>query len=202
MKNRATALKDWLDKVQNATLPEYENIPDVNLYMDQVVSYVNDCLKSFTHKDQKVITNYMVNNYVKDKLISKPVDRKYTRNQVAYLIAITCLKKAASIEDLSILLDKNNSAFKDKELYEFFKSSEREAFTNVHKKTKMRVDVIERKFKEEFKKAQDDPQKTEKLNKSLNIQFAYVAFKLIVEAEVNLFFANELIEAIKSGYKN
>ena len=42
MKNRATALKDWLDKVQNATLPEYENIPDVNLYMDQVVSYVND----------------------------------------------------------------------------------------------------------------------------------------------------------------
>lgn len=201
MKNKATQLKDWLNRIENSELPDYENIPDVNLYMDQVVKYINDSLMPFSKKEQKAITSYMINNYVKDKLIEAPKNRTYSKEQTAYLIAIAMLKSVISMDDLSFAINKNLVAIRTKELYKFFKNYESEAFKSNHHIAKVQIETIDRRFKDEFKRAKNNPQTEERLNKSMNMQLSYVALKFYVEAQVKLFFAQYILDTIKTNDK-
>lgn len=201
MKNKATQLKDWLNRIENSELPDYENIPDVNLYMDQVVKFINDSLMPFSKKEQKAITSYMINNYVKDKLIEAPKNRTYSKEQTAYLISIAMLKSVISMDDLSFAINKNLAAIRTKELYKFFKNYESDAFKSNHHVAKVQIETIDRRFKEEFKKAKNNPQTEERLNKSVNMQLSYVALKFYVEAQVKLFFAQYILDTIKTNDK-
>ena len=64
-------------------LPRYAELPQVGLYLDQAVQYVNGCFRAFPGVE---LTPSMVSNYVKKGIISHPVKKKYTREQLASLI--------------------------------------------------------------------------------------------------------------------
>ncbi|HEM3537911.1 TPA: DUF1836 domain-containing protein [Streptococcus suis] len=95
------------------TIPYWHELPDLDLYLDQVLLYVNQTTTSSELLEQKSLTASMINNYVKHKQIEKTVKKKYQKQQVARLIALTILKNVFSIQEISqtlnLLLHSNNS---------------------------------------------------------------------------------------------
>lgn len=87
-----TSYQQWLNHLIQCHLPRWNDLPDLFLYKDQVVSLVETHVSPFAIEDN-LITPAMINNYVKQGLLPKPDHKKrYDRTHVAYLIAITLLK--------------------------------------------------------------------------------------------------------------
>ena len=82
MKRRVTAC------AAGFSLPRYRELPAVGLYLDQTVQLVNSCFRGFPGVE---LTPSMVSNYVKKGVISHPVKKKYSREQLAALLYICLL---------------------------------------------------------------------------------------------------------------
>ncbi len=93
---------DNLD-ILNFHIPRWEELPSIDLYMDQVLNYLYDCLGSFI-KDENLITKTMINNYVKNDVIDAPVKKKYNKLSIAELFIICILKQVYSISDIKNLI--------------------------------------------------------------------------------------------------
>lgn len=82
-----------------------EDVPSIPLYMDQVTSFMESQLMSAKrHKDDKIMTKTMINNYAKNNLIPPPEKKKYSKEHVLLLIFIYYLKNILSISDIQTLL--------------------------------------------------------------------------------------------------
>lgn len=82
-------------------IPRWEELPDIELYMDQVVTFIENNISIFSiSTNEKIITPSMINNYVKLNLIPKPVKKKYNKTHLAYLIAISILKHVFTIQEV------------------------------------------------------------------------------------------------------
>ena len=106
----------------------WEMIPDFGLYMDQVVTFVERQCKNLFMEGERVFTPAMVNNYVKFGLVSRPVDKKYGREQLAQLLMICVLKQAASTDGMKALLQPPEGATLQTH-YESFCQTEKEIFS-------------------------------------------------------------------------
>lgn len=90
------------EEVRSIRLPEWEMIPDIGLYMDQVITLMERTFSPALPKGE--ITKSMVNNYVKVELIPRPVGKKYDREHLALLMMIGVLKQALSMECIAQVL--------------------------------------------------------------------------------------------------
>lgn len=82
-----------------------EDIPNIELYMDQVTTFMDQHFStSKRYKEDKTLTKTMINNYTKNKLLPPPVKKKYSKNQIYLLIYIYYLKNILSISDIQKLL--------------------------------------------------------------------------------------------------
>ena len=81
--------------------PKWSELPTIDLYLDQVLLYVNQLDSSSIVDDEKGLTAAMINNYVKNGHLDKPIKKKYNRRQLARLIVITCLKNVFAIQEVS-----------------------------------------------------------------------------------------------------
>lgn len=98
-----------LDEEANSFhLPRWNEIPNIDLYIDQVVSllesYLSDYIKSDNEKDNKIVTKTMINNYVKHGVINPPINKKYTKEHISYLFVIFILKQIYSIDEIKKLI--------------------------------------------------------------------------------------------------
>ena len=100
--------------------PKWEEIPSINLYLDQVLLYVNQICPPVSPDKEKGLTASMVNNYVKHGYISKPEKKKYQRKQIARLIAITTLKSVFSIQEIAQTPNTLHTDTNSEELYNAF----------------------------------------------------------------------------------
>ncbi|MCD8045426.1 MAG: DUF1836 domain-containing protein, partial [Clostridiales bacterium] len=83
-----------------------ETMPDIRLYMDQITSFMEDQLApSKRHKEDKVLTKTMVNNYVKNDLLPPPEKKKYSKEHLLTLIFIYYFKNTLSIQDIRSILN-------------------------------------------------------------------------------------------------
>lgn len=99
--NKNEALQEWVKEVEDFSFPRWEDLPDIDLYMDQVLYLIEKYLYIFqTKEEKKIITSSMINNYVKLKMMPKPVKKRYTKKHLAYLIAITVLKQVLTISEI------------------------------------------------------------------------------------------------------
>lgn len=89
--------KQWRKELAKTQLKHWEDLPAMNLYVDQLVSVVNDQLTGL-HVGQ--ITKSMVNNYVKKGVIMAPVKKKYSAYQLAAVTVIALLKNTYSLDDI------------------------------------------------------------------------------------------------------
>jgi len=114
-------LQTWLDKIDDYRLPSFDDLPELDLYRDQLLTLVDKYIGPIWLEDGPVVTTSMVNNYVKNGLLPHPEKKRYNREHLAYLIAITFLKQVVSIneiqEGLDILTNLNGGIAK---AYDFF----------------------------------------------------------------------------------
>ncbi len=95
-----------LDAVDKIDLIEPSDIPDINLYMDQVTTYMDEHLKqSRRHDGDKILTKTMINNYAKNKLLPPPEKKKYTKEHIMLLILIYYFKGILSLQDIQAVLE-------------------------------------------------------------------------------------------------
>ncbi|WP_283679156.1 DUF1836 domain-containing protein [Lentilactobacillus sp. Marseille-Q4993] len=87
--------------VISSNLPLFKELPTIDLYIDQTVGLVNQYTENLT--DQP-LTKSMINSYVKKKIISKPVTKKYDQNQLAMIIIVSLLKPFLSLTAISQFL--------------------------------------------------------------------------------------------------
>ena len=100
--------------------PEWDEIPNINLYLDQVLLYVNQICPPVSPDKEKGLTASMVNNYVKHGYLTKPEKKKYQRHQIARLIAITTLKSVFSIQEIAQTLNTLQTETNSEQLYNAF----------------------------------------------------------------------------------
>ena len=100
--------------------PKWEEIPNINLYLDQVLLYVNQICPPASPDKEKGLTSSMVNNYVKHGYLTKPEKKKYHRKQIARLIAISTLKSVFSIQEIAQTLNTLQTETNSEELYNAF----------------------------------------------------------------------------------
>ena len=83
-----------------------EDIPDIDLYMDQVTTYMETQLaQSKRYPDDKILTKTMINNYAKNDLLPSPEKKRYSKEHLLLLIFIYYFKNFLSISDIKTLLD-------------------------------------------------------------------------------------------------
>ena len=100
--------------------PKWAEIPNIDLYLDQVLLYVNQVCVPISPDKDKGLTASMVNNYVKHGYLIKPDKKKYQRQQIARLIAITTLKSVFSIQEIAQTLNTLQSQTSSDKLYDAF----------------------------------------------------------------------------------
>lgn len=102
----AHKLLRWENYLNHYKLPEWKELPDIGLYMDQVIALLGQYLDFIPVEEQrdKPVTSTTINNYVRLKVMPPPEKRKYYRIHIAYLIMIFTLKQGTSISSLQKLL--------------------------------------------------------------------------------------------------
>ena len=101
--------------------PRFEELPDLDLYMDQVLQVLDTHLYLFIEPGEtRVMTKTMINNYVKHGIIYAPVKKKYTRYHLAYLIVVSFLKKVYSMQEISSLLQFQMISYPFERAYNYF----------------------------------------------------------------------------------
>ncbi len=85
---------------------DWDALPDIALYMDQVVSYLPR--QQIRFDDREAMTSAMVNNYIKDGLLPRAEGKRYNRTHLAYLTAIGDLKQVLSVKDMATLIPAGN----------------------------------------------------------------------------------------------
>lgn len=83
---------------------EISDIPNIDLYMDQVTTFMEDTLSGYKRTpDSKILTKTMINNYTKAKIFPPPIKKKYGRTHMMILIMIFHLKSILSLKDIGTL---------------------------------------------------------------------------------------------------
>ena len=89
----------------NFHLPRWSELPALDLYMDQIITFIDGHIGSFlTSVGSTPITKSMVNNYVKAKIVDAPVNKKYPKLSVAMIIVVYILKNCFSTEEIGRLI--------------------------------------------------------------------------------------------------
>jgi hypothetical protein len=101
-------------------MPRYDEIPDIDLYMDQLLAYIEKILSPlFVQSNEKILTTSMVNNYVKQGVLPATVKKRYSREHVILLMEICLAKQMYSIQEIGKLLAVQNAIFDMKTSYNY-----------------------------------------------------------------------------------
>lgn len=112
-------LQDLRSRMEKERPASWEELPDLALYMDQIISYMPRQLIHFD--DGEALTSAMVNNYIKDGLVPRAEGKRYGPVHLGYLTAVCALKKVLSVRDVGALLAAGQETGKNsEELYGYF----------------------------------------------------------------------------------
>lgn len=111
------AKKEIALSVADFTMPSYNEIPNVGLFLEQTTKFVASYFEPF---HSITITSSMISNYVKKKLIHNPVKKQYGRDQIAHIIFIAVAKTVLSLEDIQIMIRLQEQSYSYQAAYEYF----------------------------------------------------------------------------------
>ena len=117
----AHKLRRWDKFITDYHLPDWNAIPDLGLYMDQVIVLLEQYLSFIpapTGMKERFVTSSTINNYVRLKIMPAPVKRKYHRVHIAYLIMILTMKQSLSISDVQKVIPPDSSEGEVRAVYE------------------------------------------------------------------------------------
>ena len=100
-------LKQWAKEFREFQANGWDTLPDIELYMDQVIGYLNRQLRCQGKEDKgegQILTPSMINNYVKSGLVTHPNQKRYVREQLAQLYMLCSMKQILTIPDAAALI--------------------------------------------------------------------------------------------------
>ena len=129
-----------------------EDIPNIELYMDQVTTFMEEQLASTKRYDEdKILTKTMINNYAKNKLLPPPEKKRYSREHILMLIFIYYFKNILSINDIQTLLTPI--------VQKYFKSMTEKDMTYIYNEVfsmeKEQIESLKKDLLRKYKAAQD-----------------------------------------------
>ena len=127
----AGKLRRWEGYLNEYRLPSWEQLPNIGLYMDQVVTLLTQYLDYMPPelREEQVITPAAINNYVRKKIMPEPIKKKYYRTHIAYLIMVCTLKRCLSIPTLQTMIPMGLSEEELEKVYTSFVERHRMACT-------------------------------------------------------------------------
>ena len=124
-----------------------EEIPNIDLYMDQVTTFLDEHLSGTKRRDEdKILTKTMINNYSKNNLLPPSVKKKYSKEHVLLLIFIYYFKSILSIKDIETVL----APLRDKYFSDEAALSLSELYTEVCKLEKSRIKPLSESVQEAY----------------------------------------------------
>lgn len=105
--------------IEEFKLPEYTEIPDVGLYLKQVVKYINDSVGKYFGF---TVTDSMLSNYVKMHIVKNPIKKAYYREHIAAFIFVSMAKSVLSLEDIDWVFKVQQASYSPESSYKWFKS--------------------------------------------------------------------------------
>ena len=156
-KDMKYAILDLLGKLKTIDYISPDAIPNIDLYMDQITSFMDSQLaNSKRHDEDKLLTKTMINNYTKNDLLPPPNKKKYSKEHLLTLIFIYYLKNILSISDIQSILNpitdkyfgKKDSEFDMSDIYtEIFRMEEEET-TKLLKEFSKKYSIAKDTFKD------------------------------------------------------
>ncbi len=185
-----------LDRVQYINPDE---IPGIDLYMDQVTTFMDKRLRSTARYpgEDKILTKTMINNYAKNDLLPPPVKKKYSKEHVLLLIFIYYYKGILSVSDIQTLLKpiteryfQNGEVFNLEDVY-------REAFSMEEKQMQaLKADMVEK-----FRTAQETFQGAPEEERDFLQKFSFVC-TLSFDVYIKKMIIEKIIDELASKGKN
>lgn len=135
----AGKLRRWEKYLDEYRLPAWEELPNIGLYMDQVVTLLTQYLDYMPPelKEEQVITPAAINNYVRKKIMPEPIRKKYYRVHIAYLIMVCTLKQCLSIPTLQTIIPMGLSEEEVRQTYSSYVKRHRMACTYFVKQVRI-----------------------------------------------------------------
>lgn len=120
----AAKLLHWEQYMLNYELPDWKGLPDLELYMDQVVALITRYLEILPRAGASdgVVTPSAINNYARMRVMPAPVRKKYTRVHLAYLILICLLKQTLTLAEIQVILPVDLTESEVRTIYDGFVS--------------------------------------------------------------------------------
>ena len=104
------------NRMQEFRMPRYHEIPDVGLYLEQTIKYINSCLAPL----DIAVTASMVSNYVKKGYVDRPIKKEYYAEQIAYLLFLALAKQTLSMENIAALFALQKKTYPGEVAYNYF----------------------------------------------------------------------------------
>lgn len=145
--NTKKFLSDILKELSKIDYVKPEDIPNIDLYMDQITTFMDSQLAaSKRHENDKILTKTMINNYAKNDLLPPPEKKKYTKEHVLTLIFIYYFKNILSINDIQGILNPITDKYFGKKETCSLEDIYREVFSLEHQETKNIMKDLAKKF--------------------------------------------------------
>lgn len=131
--NADKCLEECKRLLEKGFLPSWDELPEIDLYMDQVIEIVNKYLSNLEifSSEGSEITRPMINNYVKLNLMPAPTKKKYSRIHLAYIIIICTLKQTLNMNIIQKLLPADISREEVRDIYNLFIKNQKSSFSFV-----------------------------------------------------------------------
>ena len=139
-----SAFSEFEQLLTNYSLPSWDMLPDIDLYMDQVVSVVTKYLEgtSSAIKMNRPVTSSMINNYVKLGIIPAPNKKRYSKVHLAYLLIVCTLKQTLDMTTIQQIIPVDLDIESVKKTYDSFVKNQYTAFNYVFSQTRKVADPI------------------------------------------------------------
>ena len=204
IRSRLTEFEEWLQKLDSQSFCEWERLPDIDLYMDQVLTMMERQLHLYLRSsDDKPLTQSMINNYTKDGILPRAVDKKYSRSHLALLSVLAALKPILSISELRVLLSSLSESESERNTYETFLDTQNRALTEVKDQTLQWLNPIAKEEDDDTAAsdatsglALNTRDTTEKYEKDTENKAAVIALRLCVDARIRQLIAQGILNMI------
>lgn len=147
-------INKWDSYLNDFNLPSWDSLPTIGLYMDQIVTLMNEYLGIFPIVEGKnntdVITASTINNYVRLEIMPAPIKKKYMRTHIAYLIIICTLKISLSISEIGNLIPSNLSDEKMQQFYTHYINIYRDSSLDFAKRVMGKINEIKEENEQDF----------------------------------------------------
>ena len=193
MKTNEERLNELLAHLDSLDHIHVDEIPQIDLYMDQVTTFMEKHLGELKrYPEDKVLTKTMINNYAKNNLLPSPLKKKYTQEHILLLVFIYYFKNLMSFTDIETVL-----SYITEHHFDFFnETATTEIYTKVFSMEHGQMDRLKEDVKEKFEKAKETfPSGAEGSAEPENAESLQL-FGFICELAFDVFLKKQMIERL------